>query len=206
MRIVAGLFALASIVVGASSVLPPDFRQARQLYFQGADGDKKAYDESDKLFSDLYQQHGNVPQIEVYYGSLRLLEAEHTWALWRKNSLSKEGIQLMDAAVGAAPGDLEVRFVRASTTYRLPGFFHRKEQSQKDFEYLAKRASESARNGALEPRLAAASLYYHGEFLKDSGQTTAAATVWEKAIALAPQSRAARESRAALDKTASSGS
>ena len=153
----------------------------------------------------MYGQHGNVPQIEVYYGSLRLLEAQHTWAVWKKYSLSKEGIQLMDAAVGAAPGDLEVRFVRAVTTYRLPSFFHRKEQSQEDFDKLAKQAAESAKSGSLDPRLAAASLYYHGNFLNESGQTTAAIAAWKKAIALSPDSRAARESRDALDKSAGNG-
>ena len=193
--------AISALLLQANqTVLPREFGHARKLYFEGSDGDKKAYDEADKMFSGLYQYHGNVPQIEVYYGSLRLLEAAHTWAVWKKNSLSKEGLQLMDAAVGAAPGDLEVRFVRAVTTYGLPGFFHRKEQSEQDFNFLAKRAVAAAKSGALESRLAAASLYYHGEFLHGARQNEAAIAEWKQAIALAPQSRAARESREAIGK------
>ena len=173
------------------------FEQARKLYYQGADGNSAAYASADKLFSSLYREHSHEPRIEVYYGSLRLLEASHTWALWKKNSLSKEGIQLMDAAVQKAPSDLEVRFVRAATTYDLPAFFHRKEQSEQDFAYLADRVGD----GSLEPRLAAASLYYHAEFLRQAGKKSAAVDFWKKAIELAPDSRAARDSRDELKKS-----
>ncbi|MDQ2711192.1 MAG: hypothetical protein M3Y24_02970 [Acidobacteriota bacterium] len=179
----------------------PQFEQARTLYYQGADGNNAAYASADKLFSSLYGEHSDEPRIEVYYGSLRLLEASHTWALWKKNSLSKQGIQLMDAAVQGAPSDLEVRFVRAATTYDLPGFFHRKQQSEQDFAYLAERAAEASKTGALEPRLAAASLYYHAEFLREAGKNVDARQFWTQAINLAPKSRAARDSREELKKT-----
>jgi hypothetical protein len=91
---------------------------------------------------------------------LRLLEAAHTWALWRKNSLSKEGIRLMDAAVERAPENLEIRFVRAATELNLPAFFGRHEQAGQEFARLAPQAT---RNGLLEPRLAAAILFYYGQ-------------------------------------------
>ncbi len=180
--------------------MPPGFAQARALYYRGADGDKQAYEQANHLFTKLYKEDGGSPRIEAYYGSLRLLEASHTWALWKKNSLSKEGIRLMDKAVKAAPNDLEIRFVRAATTYDLPGFFHRKEQSAQDFAYLAQRAPKAAHSGELEPRLAAASLYFHGEFLNDANEPSEAVAAWKAAIALAPNSRAARDSREELKK------
>ena len=194
---VISLLAVALFAFGGSP-LPPEYAQARALYYQGADGNKDAYTASEKLFAALDKRHPGDPRVKVYSGSLRLQQAAHTWAIWKKYSLSKEGIQLMDESVTAAPQSLEVRFVRAVTTYRLPGFFHRRDQSREDFEYLARQAEPAARSGALEPRLAAASLYYHGEFLCDSGQQEEAAAAWRKAIALAPGSRAANESRDAL--------
>ncbi len=199
MRVAASVLAFLSFALAAQS----GFNEARRLYYQGVGGDKQAYQEADKLFAVLYQRESKDPRIKVYYGSLRLLEASHIWALWKKNGLSKQGIQLMDAAVEAAPGDLEVRFVRAATTYDLPGFFHRKEQSETDFDFLAERAVAAARAGALEPCLAAASLYYHGEFLQHLGKKDAAITSWKQAIAIAPQSRAANQSRDALNKAGS---
>ncbi len=192
------------ISAATPSSLPSEFTTARKLYYAGSDGDKKAYDEADKLFDKLHAQDAHAPLIEAYYGSLRLLEASRTWAIWRKNSLSKQGIGEMDSAVQSAPGNLEVRFVRAVTTYRLPSFFGRKEQSKQDFQYLAGRAVTAAHSGQLEPRLAAASLYYHGQFLKENNKLQAAIASWNQAVALAPQSRAAQESREALAKVSGS--
>ncbi len=200
MRVAACLLAFFSFALAEERILPPEFQQARELYYQGAGGDKQAYEQADRLFTALNRQRANDARVRVYYGSLRLLEASHTWALWKKNGLSKEGIQLMDSAVSEAPDDLEVRFVRAATTYDLPGFFHRKEQSERDFDILAERAEIAALEGALEPRLAAASLYYHGQFLQDAGKKEAALASWKQAIVIAPKSRAAGQSRDALKK------
>ncbi len=194
--------AIAALLLGTisaeSSFPAADFKQARALYYEGADGDKQAYERADQLFSKLYKQVGQTPSIEAYYGSLRLLEASHTWALWKKNSLSREGVRLMDQAVIAAPNDLDIRFVRAATTYQLPAFFHLRAQSEQDFKYLAERAEKAAASGLLEPRLAAASLYFHAEFLREESKKDAAVAFWKKAIQLAPASRAARDSRQEL--------
>lgn len=203
MRILALCLILSSFGRTQDSGEAVRFAEARKLYFQGSDGDKAAYSEADKQFSQLYRQHRNEPRVKIYYGSLRLLEASHTWALWKKNSLSREGILLMNEAVATAPSDLEVRFIRAATTYDLPSFFHLREQSEQDCAYLADRAERAAKTGELEPRLAAASLYFRGVFLRDARNSDAAATAWRKAIALAPQSRAARESKEALNKSGS---
>lgn len=201
MKVVATVLILSLFSVAQTLDQLPQFKQARHLYFQGSDGDKKAYGQADEQFSELYRQHRNDPRVQVYYGSLQLVEAAHTWALWKKNALSREGIELMDKAVASAPSDLEVRFIRAATTYDLPGFFHRREQSEQDFAYLADRAETAAKKGTLEPRLAAASLYFHGAFLRDAHKLEAATAAWKDAIAIAPQSRAARESREALNKS-----
>ena len=181
--------------VGEPSV---QFQHARSLYYRGIDGDERAYRSAAEMFSRLYDTDKKAPIVEVYYGSLRLLEASRTWALWKKNGLSREGIELMDRAVSAEPQNLEIRFVRAATTYHLPGFFHRKQQSQEDFAFLALRAAEAVRKGTFEPRLAAASLYFHGESLEKSGQKTMAEENWRSALAIAPDSPAARSAREKL--------
>lgn len=174
---------------------PNSFSEARKLYYTGSDGDQRASAEAAKLFAKLYKANKRSPRVQVYRGSLLLLEASHTWALWKKNSLSKEGLALMDQAVLAAPDDLEVRFVRAITTRALPSFFQRSAQSEADFNFLASRAHDRR----LEPRLGAASLYYHGKFLSEQGKQQAAIAAWKQAITIAPHSRAARESLEALN-------
>lgn len=190
-------FLLAMLLMASST---DEFLRARSLYYKGSDGDKDAYEQAAKLFENLHSQNPNDPRITVYTGSLCLWEASHTWALWKKNGLSKEGIELMDSAVQSNPDDLEIRFVRAVTDYSLPSFFHRREQAQQDFALLAPQASAAATAGKLEPRLAAASLYFQGMFLHDSGKDKAAEDAWKQAISISPESRAARDSAEELKK------
>ncbi len=167
-------------------------RQAKDLYYQGVYGDKAASEKSDELFTQLHKQMPDDPLVTVYYGSLRLLEAQRTWALWKKNSLSKQGVQLMDRAVSASPGNLEVRFVRAATDRNLPGFFGRKEQSQSDLDFIVRRAEGAVRQGVFEPRLAAASFLYYGELCREQSRSKEAAEAWRTAVRLAPDSHAGR--------------
>lgn len=174
----------ASVLVAVAD--QSGFARAKDIYYKGIYGNKNAKEEADKLFSALYGQSPNDPLIRVYYGSLRLLEAERTWALWRKNSLSKEGVALMDSAVAAAPQNPEVRFVRGATERELPGFFGRKQQSKEDLANVVQDASLSK----LEPRLAAASLYYFGLDCEESGNHPRAVDAWKKAAQRAPESHA----------------
>ena len=81
--------------------------------------------------------------ITAYSGSLELLEAARTWAVWKKHTLSQEGLAQMDSAVNAAPDNLEARFVRALTTWHLPFFFHRKAQAESDLAAIAPRAEQA---------------------------------------------------------------
>ncbi len=179
-------------LLAGSAVIAPQLRDAKTLYYQGVYGDTSAEKQSDKIFSSLHQQLPGDPLISVYYGSLRLVEAKNTWALWRKNSLSREGMRLMDSAVKLAPDRLEVRFVRAATEYHLPTYFGRTQQCREEFAYLASRAVSAAHDGSLEPRLAAASLYYHAEFCKEQSRLKDATEALKRATELAPQSHAGR--------------
>ncbi len=193
---------LASLTIAATNSTSYEYSKARALYYQGSDGDRDAYEQAAKLFDTLHEQNPNDRRIEAYAGSLRLWQASHTWAVWKKNSLSKEGIGMMDTAVQADPQNLEIRFVRAVTDYSLPSFFHRRDQAAEEFSLLAQKAPVAIASGKLEPRLAAASLYFHGMFLHDSSNNKAAEDAWKQAIAIAPESRAARESAEELKKLA----
>jgi hypothetical protein len=182
------------------AAMPPhmdQIRQAKDLYYGGIYGDKSASGKADELFTALYKQMPNDPLVTVYYGSLRLLEAQHTWALWKKSSLSKQGVQLMDSAVNAAPDNLEVRFVRAATDRSLPSFFGRRQQFQSDLNFVVQRAEEAVHQGSFEPRLAAASFSYYGDLCKEQSRLQDATNAWKTAVRLAPDSHAGR---AAADK------
>ncbi len=145
--------------------------RARASYYAGLEGDRSADAEAHRRFDTLVREHPHDPTVTAYVGSLQLLDAARTWALWRKHSLSAEGLDQMDAAVQMDPSDLEARFVRALTTWHLPFFFHRKQQAEDDLLYLGPRAEQAAHTGALPPQLAAAALDYWGQVLADRNQS-----------------------------------
>lgn len=93
---------------------------------------------------------------------------------------------MMDRAVELAPSDLEVRFVRAATTSKLPGFFKRSQQAEQDFAWLAAKAPDAAKSGKLERRLAAASLYFHGAYREKKGDRVGAVEAWTAAVKAGP--------------------
>jgi len=87
--------------------------------------------------------------VDAYSGSLELLEAAHTWAIWDKRRLANEGLAKMDQAVNRAPDDLEARFIRAASAWHLPFFFRRREQAASDFTFIAPRAEGAVAKGTL---------------------------------------------------------
>ena len=167
--------------------------RARRLYYEGIAGNKEALAESDRLFTGLRQTTPESSLVRAYYGSHRLLAAAKAWAPWEKYALSKEGLTELDAAVAGAPHETEVRFVRAMTTYHLPFFFGRRQQSTRDFAHLAEQAPQATHAGKLPPSLAAAALYYHGLLRAESSDFSSARGAWEQAAALAPDSVAGRD-------------
>lgn len=191
MKFLTGLLMLGSIVLAVTAETP--FQQARRLYYEGTYGNKSAASQGDKLFSKLFKESPQDPLVKVYYGSERLLEASHTWAIWKKYSLSKQGIQCMDNAVEGAPNDLEVRFVRAITTYNLPSFFERKKQSEADFSYLSSRVPKAAEQGRLEPDIASSALLFYGRICQSQNHPQRAIAAWTSAHSIAPLSKAGKD-------------
>ena len=186
--------ALASLVLARVLLCGtfPQLPEARDLYYQGIYGNKDAGQRADALFSELHRQAPDNPLITVYYGSLRLVEAEHTWALWRKNSLSKEGVHLMNQAVGSDPDTLEIRFVRAATERELPAFFGLKRQAEDDICWLHDKTEEAVRNGKFEPKLAAATFFYYGLICEERAQRREAIEAWREAVQIAPASHSGK--------------
>lgn len=157
------------------------YSKARALYYEAIDGNKDAHDKASELFKKLRDAGGGDPKVLAYSGSLELLEASRAFAPWKKGKLAKAGLELLDDAVKRAPQDLEVRFVRAASTFNLPRMFQRSEQSEADFAWLAPRVEAAAAAGALDPRIAAAALFHHGLIQERSGDKQGARAAWEKA-------------------------
>lgn len=190
--LIAGLLLLLPIAARAQN-----YRQqlaaARAAYFQAVDGGNAAAAKARAEFSALHAARPDDAVISVYLGSLDLLDAAHTWAVWKKHSLSEKGLGEMDNAVDQAPGNLEVRFIRAATTWSLPSFFHRRQQSEADIARIAPRAEAAAHNGTLTPMLASAALDYYGRMLAGRGNHIGAVQAFEAAIRVDSTSPGAKD-------------
>jgi hypothetical protein len=151
---------LAVALLTQVAIYAQDLAAARELYYKGVKGDRKASRESTQMFEALAAARPNDPVLVAYLASNKLLESGRTFALWNKNKLAREGIQGLDRAVTMAPDNLEVRFIRAASTFDLPSFFHRQEQSEAEFAWLIERMPAAAKEGRVEKRLADATAHY----------------------------------------------
>lgn len=155
------IFALISCCLAADSSADP-LAQAKQLYYSGIAGHSADLTKSSELF-DKASQYSHDPTIDAYRGSLLLIEAGETLAIWKKSDLSKRGLTLLDDSVTNNPNNLEIRFVRAATTLHLPIFFRRHNQSCEDFRFIAPKAADAVAQHQLDPRLAAGALFLYAK-------------------------------------------
>ena len=177
--VVAGLLLLSNVT--------EDMQRARVLYLQAVAGDRAAARDGEKLLELLAKESPEHVQIAAYQGSLDVLESGRTMALWKRASLAKRGLEKLDRAVSLAPKAAEVRFLRAVSTFHLPGFFGRDQQCRDDFSFIAQHVSE------LDANFAAAAHYHHGLLLDKDGNHSAARNAWRRSVETAPQSRSAHE-------------
>jgi hypothetical protein len=187
------VFLTFSVVVHADVSFEQRMAEARKQYFADLQGNHAAADQARASFAALSRDYPDSAVVEAYNGSLELLDAAHTWALWDKHRLANEGLQKLDQAVNRAPGDLEARFIRAASTWHLPFFFKRKEQSAEDFAMIAPQAEAAAAKGTLPPELAAAALDYYGQVLKDRSDGHGAKQAFEAAVRVDSDSPAGRD-------------
>jgi hypothetical protein len=174
------------------------YEEARARYYEAVDGRKEALSMASQLFDKVRAQESGDARVMAYTGSIRLMEADRAMAPWKKGRLAKEGVQLLDQAVKAAPNDIEVRFVRAASTSHLPRIFGRARQSEADFAWLADRVSAAAKSGVIEARLAAAALYHHGANRDRAGDRNGARAAWTEAARVGDGTRAGADARKRL--------
>jgi hypothetical protein len=162
---------------------------ARVAYFKVITSNDQAADrQAHEALSALELAYPGDPVAKAYHGSLELLDAAHNWAIWNLHRQSSEGLSLMDEAVAQAPDESEARFIRAATSWHLPGFYRRKAQCEADFALLAERAEQDARTGRLPPELAAAAMNYWGQILVNREDRAGARMAFSAAVRIAPRS------------------
>jgi tetratricopeptide (TPR) repeat protein len=187
------LHAAAAYAVPSNEEASEQYRSrlsaARTAYFKVIVSNDQAADaQAHEALAELEREYPGDPVAKAYRGSLELLDAAHNWAIWNLHRQATDGLSLLDAAVAQAPDEPEARFIRAATSWHLPGFYHRKAQCEADFALLAGRAEKDASQGKLPPELAAATYNYWGQILVNRGDLTRARSAFQAALRIAPQS------------------
>jgi hypothetical protein len=188
------LFVLVTMVLtGDSGSFAQRLAEARKEYFADLQGDRAAGAKARVSFAELTRDYPGNSVVDAYSGSLELLEAARTWAVWEKGRFANEGLSKMDQAVNRAPDDLEARFIRAASTWHLPFFYKRKEQSASDFAFIAPRAEAAVAKGTLPPELGAAALDYYGQVLISHSDSHGAKQAFEAAVRIDETSPGGRD-------------
>ncbi len=95
-----------------------DIKQIRADYVTAINDSEKA----DQLCNHLQNIKNPDPLILAYLGSAQAIKAKHAWNPVNKLSYIKKGFGTINAAVSKAPENLEVRFLRFSLEFYVPGF------------------------------------------------------------------------------------
>ncbi len=193
MAILLTFFTASALQAARSADFGQRLAEARKQYFADLQGNRAAADKARASFAALSRDYPGDPVVDAYCGSLELLDAARTWAIWDKRRLANEGLQKMDQAVNRAPGDLEARFIRAASTWHLPFFYKRRDQAANDFTLIAPRVEAAAAKGTLPPQLAAAALDYYGQVLIDRSDSHGAKQAFEAAARIDSASPGGRD-------------
>jgi len=165
---------------------------AKDLFYKAVAGDLDSLPSSLQMLYEMGGGESPDPQVVAYTGAATLLKASHA-PLLEKNGLAHQGLVLEDKAVAQAPNNLEVRFLRGVTCYRLPKFMGRSELASSDLAYVAQRAEPAVRQGRLDPRAGAAALVYYGKDLEQNYDATGAISAWRAAARIDPDGIAGRD-------------
>jgi hypothetical protein len=165
---------------------------AKDLFYKAVAGDLDSLPLSLQMFREMGGGNSADPQVVAYTGAALLFKASHA-SLLEKGALANEGLSLEDKAVVLAPENLEVRFLRGVTGYKLPRFMGRSATATADLAYVAKVAELAANDGRLDRRAAAADLVYYGKELEDHYDAAGAEAAWRAAVRIDPEGSAGRD-------------
>src|SRR5690606_25785615 len=126
---------------------PESLDSAKSLFFQAVAGDREALARATAFFEQAQREDPSQPSLRAYFGASQLLNAAAATWPWEKGRLAREGLVLLDQAVAVAPEDLEVRFIRGMTSYRLPRFMKRRNVAEFDLAKVASQAVAAAEEG-----------------------------------------------------------
>ncbi|PTX99436.1 hypothetical protein DB346_16465 [Verrucomicrobia bacterium LW23] len=187
---------------GAAAADPfddPLIQQVQQRHDKGVQGDKEAVISLVKDLEKWTKEKPNNYLLLAYLGSAYTMRSRDVFPGPSKLDFLKNGVKTMDAAVAAAPRDVAVRFIRGVNNYELPAFCNRRDSARSDFKILL---TQVVGEGApkLNTQTVQAIHYYAGLAYLQTKQKDDAKIIWQKGVALAPNSALAGKMQSQLAK------
>jgi len=133
-----------------SSVFPafsgnPGISEMRTYFFSSINDEDSA-----RLFLDKMNSHPCETALALgYKGASKTFMARHSWNPYDKLSHLKAGMQLINQAIDKVHNDAELRFIRLSITYYLPGILGYGEHQEADKKLVLRELTQG--NGLEKP-------------------------------------------------------
>ena len=170
------LLCVAAAAVAATSAE----REVEELYRKGLMGDKAAVEQCIAKLEEGLRSQPNNELARVYLGSAYTLRSRDLGFGPKKLQVLRQGLGVMDQAVGNAPNDPKVRLGRALTTSALPGIFGRSAESRNDFLGLADLAKTAPEK--FTPADLQITFYNAGLAAKANGNQARATELWREGL------------------------
>lgn len=179
--------------------------EAKRWLHLGELGDAAAGSRAQELLTKAYDEWPEDPIVEALYGSSFSLMGRYAADGGTMFSRAIQGIEIIEKAVQKDPSDIELRWIRANHSFRLPeAFFYRTTTAITDFEYLA--SAYGLGHGKISPVEYREILHKLGECYLRLDMVADARSVWERLLALDPQSPYGPMIKTKLEKALNQGS
>ena len=128
---------LLAIVPAQAEESDHELTEARNVFLQGVDGDKRAVRDAFTRFRSLNQQHPTEPVYLAYLGATITLQGRDAPNGINKKQLTDEGLAKIDQALKLLSDDapsyrrLDTMLVAANSFIYIPSFFNRYERGKK---------------------------------------------------------------------------
>ncbi|MEO8886247.1 MAG: hypothetical protein ABI367_09310 [Mucilaginibacter sp.] len=107
-----------AVQYASAQTIAPKNKQLRHQLLQAVNSSKT----TDSLYSSLNATPNKSPLLVGYMATLQALQAKHTWNPYTKIKQISNAEKTFGKAIAADPHSLELRFMRFSVEYHLPGF------------------------------------------------------------------------------------
>ncbi len=158
---------------------------------EGVKDNKDAVKLAEKFLREaLKLDPSNAPALALL-GSTYTLKGRDAFWPGTQISLVKEGNKMLDAAVALATNNVMVRLTRAANNVHMPKFLGREEIARTDLAWLWEKVQATPDAFSIDIRQNVA--LNHGFALKKFKKLEDAIAVWEKGLAIDPNSAVAAE-------------